>query len=292
MVATAAHKGGINDIVLDEKGMVVVSVGQDQCVRVGRRDGEEVHKWEAHSRPVLAVDLREDRIATGSLDRSAIVWDAATGQQIRRFTEHHGPVYATSFAPNGALLASGSLDGTVKLWDLRATAYKPLQTLSEATDVLSTVQFGTTSVVTGSYDGRLRRYDLRQAMVSVDSVGSPILHLAANDQKALVTTQDSKVSVLNFADGSINCVFSDPARTTSTYKIQSAFSDDYASFFTGSENGLVFAHKAYESPDSATVRVSVDAQHDIVSAIAQRNSYLVAGTSAGRLWIWDVLSIW
>jgi len=46
------------------------------------------------------------------------LWDLKTGKLIEKFDGHKDSVYSVSFSPDAKLLASGSLDKTLKLWDL------------------------------------------------------------------------------------------------------------------------------------------------------------------------------
>ena len=66
------------------------------------------------------------RIASASADRTAKVWDVATGKEILILKGHSGDIKAVTFSPDGSRIATGGLDGTVKLWDARTG----LETLS------------------------------------------------------------------------------------------------------------------------------------------------------------------
>jgi WD40 repeat protein len=46
------------------------------------------------------------------------LWDARTGKLRRSFTAHERAITSISYSPDCSMLASGSGDGTVKLWDL------------------------------------------------------------------------------------------------------------------------------------------------------------------------------
>src|SRR5260370_1175957 len=55
-------------------------------------------------------------IATGSYDRTAKVWEAATGKEIVTLNGHSATVDAVAFSPDAKTLATGSYASTVKPW--------------------------------------------------------------------------------------------------------------------------------------------------------------------------------
>jgi len=78
---------------------------------------------DAHSLGVYACDFARDgkHLASCSHDCTALVWDVEKLQVRRRYVGHFAPVVAVRFSPVGTneRLATGCIDGTVKLWDKR-----------------------------------------------------------------------------------------------------------------------------------------------------------------------------
>ena len=81
--------------------------------------GDEILVLEGHTAAVNAVDFSPDgaRIATGSDDNTAIVWDAGTGEQAHLLAEHSGAVNAVFFSPSGNTTWTGSSDAKVIIWN-------------------------------------------------------------------------------------------------------------------------------------------------------------------------------
>ena len=68
-------------------------------------------------------------LATGSFDRTAKIWDAATGKEILTLRGHSGNVSGVAFRPDGGRLATASYDRTVRIWDLLSTRPQPVSDL-------------------------------------------------------------------------------------------------------------------------------------------------------------------
>jgi WD40 repeat protein len=98
--------------------------------RIATRGGEQgqVLLWDlqtgkrlcppgGHQRPIGSVAFSPDgkTLATGSWDETLRLWDAASGEEMRRISLDYDVHVA--FTPDGKMLAGGGLDGVVRFWD-------------------------------------------------------------------------------------------------------------------------------------------------------------------------------
>ncbi len=66
----------------------------------------------------VAANQTENRIVTGSFDRTARVWDLVTGRPISPPLMHRLGVSDAVFSPDGKLVLTASLDGSARLWEV------------------------------------------------------------------------------------------------------------------------------------------------------------------------------
>ena len=82
----------------------------------------------------LAIDPSAEIVCASSLDSFDIhVWSVQTGQLLDQLSGHEGPISTLAFTPDGATLASGSWDHTIRLWSIftRTPTSEPLPLTSD-----------------------------------------------------------------------------------------------------------------------------------------------------------------
>ncbi len=114
-----------------------------------------------HRHEVTSVSWSPDgtRLATGSRDGTAKVWDAASGRELLTLRGHAGPVLSVAWSPDGQRLATGNEDGMARVWD--ATGGRELLALMGDTAPVLSVSWSRdgTRLATGSDDDTARVWD-------------------------------------------------------------------------------------------------------------------------------------
>ena len=99
------------------------------------------------------------RVVTASADKTARLWDAATGAPIGRPMKHEGAVRSAAFSPDGTRIVTASADGTARLWD--ASTGAPVGQPMEHEGAFGSAAFSPdgTRIVTASDDHTARLWD-------------------------------------------------------------------------------------------------------------------------------------
>jgi tetratricopeptide (TPR) repeat protein len=99
------------------------------------------------------------RIVTASKDKTARVWDAATGQPISTSMKHEDDVLHAVFSPDGRRIVTASADRTARVWD--AATGQPISTSMRHEGIVSHAAFSPDGrrIVTASMDKTARVWD-------------------------------------------------------------------------------------------------------------------------------------
>jgi tetratricopeptide (TPR) repeat protein len=128
----------------------------------------------SHARPVWCAALSPvgKAILTGSLDKTARLWDAATGRPLGPPLDHQGGVVSVAFSPDGKTVLTGSQEMTARLWD--ATTGRPLGPPLTHQDQVLSVAFSPDgkTVLTGSDDRTARLWEVSELPDNLERIST------------------------------------------------------------------------------------------------------------------------
>jgi len=225
MYSLRGHHGSVETVAcLSDR--VLVSGGQDKNVRVWKDIAELPQGWEelsakkrakreergevktsdvyleGHSESIsCSTVLSKEEFATGGMDNTLRIWDlnkmseSNTLQGVKAF-------FDIDYSQHSKLIASGSSDRHVRLWDPRTTTGKvSAQSLTSHTLWISTVRWNPSDrnqLLSGSYDNVVKMWDIR-------STKTPLYDMQKHEDKVLCSDWSrSKLVVSGGSDKQIH----------------------------------------------------------------------------------------
>jgi RNA polymerase sigma factor (sigma-70 family) len=268
--------------------------------------GRKLHEMEGHTGGVTAVAFSPDgrALVSASHDATLRFWDLPTGKPVRTVPVadettprgppddnvrgvHYGGVLAVAYSPDGRLLASGSEDGTVRLWD--AAAGRELHALRGHGREVASVAFSPDGKVlaSGSLDNTIRLWDPANGkpLQTWEGQDGPVTNLAVSPDGRLAAAagSDRTIRLWSLTTGRRLHVLR--GHTGSRY-YQVAFTPDGSAVVSGSADRTA---RVWDAATGREVGRLADRPGYVVyvAPLAGRNTLLTAGPGrALRVWDW------
>jgi WD40 repeat protein len=233
----------------------------------------------------VAISPDGKRFATGSWNKTAQVWDLATGIGIMRLAGHDGPICSVAFSPDGERLATGSWDNTARVWDL-ATGNEVLRLEGHA---------GRVNSVAFSPDGQLLATGSGSiAQVWDAATGTEVLHLEGHGGSVTSVAFSPDGQRLATGAGDKSGRVWDLARGTEMYRLKGhenwvhsvAFSPDGQLLATGSDDNT--ARIWHVATGKELLRLKGHESGVISVAFSPDGVYLATGSGDATARVWDL----
>lgn len=133
------HEDSVNDVAFSPDGKYAVSGGgraafdevrgvsilfphnvYDYSLRLWNLEtGAQIQQFDGHTNTIFSVAFSPDGryVASGSSDKSVIIWDVQSGEQFRHFDTVH-KVYSIAFSPDGQHILAGEQRDVIALWNI------------------------------------------------------------------------------------------------------------------------------------------------------------------------------
>ncbi|MEM9272437.1 MAG: hypothetical protein AAGA80_05665 [Cyanobacteria bacterium P01_F01_bin.143] len=163
------HKGNVNDISFSPDGKYLASVGGDGTLRLWNLEGKEIKVWWGDNARLLQMSFSPDGQLIALADETGTIklWSIPQERIVKSFTAektskdyfgYQNQITCLSFSPDGQLIASGSSEGSIRMYDL---SYQEIRTIQGHDKTVNSIKFSPNEkiIASGSNDGLIKLWD-------------------------------------------------------------------------------------------------------------------------------------
>jgi WD40 repeat protein len=241
---------------------------------------------------IVAVTFTPDGryMLTGSMNGELKLWSLgepgkSKTQLVKTMLGHQGSIFSVAVSPDQKIIASGSNDQTIKLWDMQGNLLKTIPTSQEMIWRLAFSHDGQLLVSSGG-DVQVKLWNRDGQLLRTFAHEGVVWGLAFHpDEKILITSsRDDQLRFWNYLDGSL-------------VQAIPSFSNGLTRLAT-SPNGNLIATAGVDNtvklwnPDGNLLAILPGHKGMVLSlAFANNNKFLISGGDDGLLIIWDLPKI-
>ena len=198
---SSAQRDFVQSLAFSPDGRTLAS-GEYRMVKLWQRE-PNAPQFNLGNDPATAVATSADGkwLATAGKDNVIRIWDSSNGKPVKELLGHSAAINSLAFSPDNAKLASGSVDKSVRVFDIiSGKEFSHADTMTEISAV--TWVLGGKQLATGGGDNVIRLWELP---AQTDGVLKPLKDLTGHTQPvtSLAASADGKQLVSGSRDGSI-----------------------------------------------------------------------------------------
>jgi len=198
------HKAEVLTAKFNYDGSSLATAGGDKDILLWRTQADCENYQVLHGHKGTIQELHRaaegDRIFTASVDKTARLWDVEARVPIKKTGEHSTFVHSVCPLQRTSVFATGSDDGTVKLWDIR-TKHSTSTFSTPQNTAVTCVAFDKdgTNVISGGIDNTVRLWDRRQGKSTLQLTGHKDtitgLSVSPNGSYLLTNSMDATLAI-------------------------------------------------------------------------------------------------
>ncbi|MBE8971069.1 DnaJ domain-containing protein [Nostocales cyanobacterium LEGE 12452] len=293
--------GAVNAIAISPDGTTLISGSDDRQVNLWNlKTGKWLYTFSGQAEAVLSVAISPDgqQIASGNVDvydglrlRKISSWQMDTKKFIQTFFylnsaySHNGFVNSVAYSPDGAILASGAADNTIRIWGRYTGRVK--RTLNEHSDAVLSVTISPDGKIlaSGSADKTIRVWDVKtwqQRYILSEHLGAVnTVAISFNSQTLISGSTDTTIKLWNLQTGELLSTLTGH----STAVLSVAISPDGKTLASASRDGTIKLWKL------CTRELLQNLSGCNPVAFSPDGKTLVSGGNGGSIKIWSQFTL-
>lgn len=282
-------QGAVRAVRFSVDGAYCLTGGSDRKLKLWNPyRGVVLKTYGGHGDEVMdaCASCDSSQIVSCGLDKSVILWDVTTGTPVRRLRGHAGAVNAVRFNEESTMIISGSRDNTAMCWDIRSKSQDPAQCLNEAKDSISSVRVSDHEILTASFDGKIRRYDIRVGEMYADYMGDAVTcaSFTKDGQCVVVSCADAVVRLMDKDSGELLGEFT--GHTANNLCLESSVDHQDTRIISGSADGKLWVWDLVTQKPVVKLSGLKPSKHPTASLSVhpQMNSFLAANGPHILMW--------
>jgi WD40 repeat protein len=257
-------------VAVSPSGHAYATAGADRLVRVYDATGKLTRTFADPKAPVSSLCFLDDEtVASAGGDRAAFVWSLKGNGSPKQFPGHASVVLAVAPLDRGKKIVTGSVDRTMKLWDVATGKVLATHDAKSAVCALAT-RPDSPRIACGTADGWLSVFETtdagfkRIATTAAHTAGVAAVAARPDGREFVTVGGDGFVRVWALDDANTLAArltfepVANPAGTGAFVLSAAAYAPDGKSFAVAGQEGLVRLYDAQTGRESRTLRGATD----------------------------------